>query len=118
MANKDNKILVERETFVKNDKTYFSYFIKGTVRGKEVRVAIVPPDKGGYTVLDIVFGEEKAVELSLRPFEIKDSATGNTIKGNTYFVRTEEDGMVYECPVKPMRQSDKYTLNMLLAKNA
>lgn len=28
------KIYVERETFEMNEQTYFSYFIKGTVRGK------------------------------------------------------------------------------------
>ena len=52
------KIYVERETFEMNEQTYFSYFIKGTVRGKDVKVAVIPPDKGGYTVLDIVFGNE------------------------------------------------------------
>ena len=56
MEKKANKIMVERETFEKNEKTYFSYFIKGNIRGKDVRVAIVPPDRGGYAVLDIVFG--------------------------------------------------------------
>ena len=55
MEKKANKIMVERETFEKDGKTYFSYFIKGKIRGKEVRVAVVPPDKGGYSVLDIVF---------------------------------------------------------------
>lgn len=111
-----SKLVVERETYVKDDKTYFSYFIKGQVRNRDVRVAIVPPDKGGYTVLDIVFGEEMAVELSLRPYEIKDANTGKVVKGNTYFVHTEEDGQVFECPVKPMRTSDKALLNMLIAK--
>ena len=56
MANNNNgKIFVERETFEKNGRTFFSYFIKGNIRGKEVKMAVVPPDKGGYTVLDIVF---------------------------------------------------------------
>lgn len=113
-----SKLVVERETYVKDDKTYFSYFIKGQVRNRDVRVAIVPPDKGGYTVLDIVFGEEMAVELSLRPYEIKDANTGKVVKGNTYFVHTEENGEVYECAVKPFRASDKTLLNMLLAKKA
>ena len=58
MANQ-NVIFVERETFVKNGNTYFSYFIKGNVRGKNIKVAVVPPDKGGYTVLDIVFGPRR-----------------------------------------------------------
>ena len=39
-----NPIKVERETFEMDDKQYYSYFIRGTVRGKDVKVAIVPPD--------------------------------------------------------------------------
>lgn len=114
MANR-NQILVERDTFEKNDRTYFSYFIKGKVRGKDVRVAIVPPDKGGYTVLDIVFGEAMAAELVVKPYEIKDDATGKVLAGNSYAVRTQdESGEVYECAVKPFRSSDKSLLNMLL----
>ena len=49
-----NKIVVERETYDKDGKSYFSYFIKGNIRGKDVRVLVTPPDKGGYAVLDIV----------------------------------------------------------------
>lgn len=113
--NNNKQIFVERETFEKNDKTYYSYFIKGNVRGKDVKVAIIPPDKGGYTVLDIVFGEAMAAELAVKPFEIKDDATGKVITGNTYSVVThDENGEVYECAVKPFRSSDKSLLNMLL----
>ena len=115
MAKKDNVIMVERETFEKNEKTYFSYFIKGQVRGREVKVAIIPPDKGGYTVLDIVFGNEMKAELVSNPFEIKDDATGRVIAGNTYAVRTvDENGETYECNVKPYRNSDKTLLNMIM----
>ncbi len=115
MSKKENKIMVERETFEKNGKTYFSYFIKGNIRGKDVKVAIVPPDRGGYAVLDIVFGNEMQAELVVNPYEIKDDATGNVIKGNTYAVRTtDENGETYECNVKPFRNSDKMLLNMLM----
>lgn len=116
MVKTNNKtIYVERETFEKNGKTYFSYFIKGQVRGKDVKVAIVPPDKGGYTVLDVVFGEAMAAELLLKPYEIKDETTGKVITGNSYAVQThDENGEVYECAVKPFRSSDKSLLNMLL----
>ena len=111
--SKKQVIMVERETFEKDGKTYFSYFIKGNVRGKDVKVAIIPPDKGGYTVLDIVFGEAMQAELKITPFEIKGE-DGNVIKGNTYAVFTkDEDGEVYECSVKPFRNSDKALLNML-----
>ncbi|MBP5405390.1 MAG: hypothetical protein J6Y74_05575 [Clostridia bacterium] len=110
-----NKIFVERDTYESKGKTYYSYFIKGQIRGKDVRVAIVPPDLGGYAVLEIVFGEAMAAELIAKPFEIKDDKTGSVISGNTYMVRTEdENGMVYECNVKPFRSSDKSLLNMLL----
>ena len=109
------KIYVERETFEMNEQTYFSYFIKGTVRGKDVKVAVILPDKGGYTVLDIVFGNENKADLFLTPYEMKDEATGKIIKGNTYGIRTvDENGEVYECKVKPFRDSDKTLLNMLL----
>lgn len=110
----EKKIFVEREVYEKDGKEYFSYFIKGVVRGKEVRVLITPPDKGGYTVLDIVFGNEMAAELTLTPYEIKDEK-GKVMKGNTYGVRSvDEDGQVYECKIKPFRDSDKALLNMLV----
>ncbi len=114
-----NQIFVERETFEKNGRTFFSYFIKGNIRGKEVKVAVVPPDKGGYTVLDIVFGDAMAAELKLKPYEIKDEATGRVVSGNTYAVQTvDENGEIYECSIKPYRNSDKALLNMLVKKTA
>ena len=110
-----NTLYVERETFEKNDKTYFSYFIKGKLRGRDVKVGLCPPDKGGYAVLDIVFGDENKANLVITPFEIKDDATGKVIKGNTYTAQTvDENGEIYECSVKPARNSDKSVLNMLL----
>lgn len=118
MANKEKvlgQIKVERETFEKDDKTFFSYFIKGNIRGKDVKVLVTPPDKGGFTVLDIVFGNEMQADLIVNPYEIKDDATGNVIKGNTYAVRSvDENGEVYECTIKPFRLSDKALLNMLI----
>ena len=108
-------ILVERDTYTKNGQEYFSYFINAKIRGKEKRIGVVPPDNGGYEVLDIVFGNEMTAELVLKPYEIKDDKTGQVLKGNTYAVRSvDEDGIVYECPIKPARVSDKTALNMFL----
>jgi len=115
MAKNNEMILVERETFEKNGKVYYSYFIKGSIRGKDIKVAIIPPDKGGYTVLDIVFGNAMAAELVVKPFEIKDDATGKVISGNTFAVQSyDENGEIYECAIKPFRASDKALLNMLI----
>ena len=114
MHNK-TKLMVERETFAVEDKTYYSYFVKGYIRGKEVKVAMIPPDKGGYAVLDIVFGDRMQAELVVTPFEIKDDQTGRVVSGNTYTARTvDESGEVYECAVKPYRTSDKAMLNMII----
>lgn len=114
-----NQIFVERETFEKNGRMFYSYFIKGTIRGKDVKAAVVPPDKGGYTVLDIVFGDAMAAELKMKPYEIKDESTGRVISGNTYAVQTvDADGEVYECSIKPYRNSDKALLAMLVKKTA
>lgn len=108
------QIMIERETFESNGKTYFSYFIKGNIRGRDVKVAIAPPDKGGYAVLDIVFGNEKQAELVVTPFEMKDEK-GKVISGNTFAARTvDENGESYECSIKPYRASDKALLTMLL----
>ena len=112
MAKK--QIVVERETFKMGEKEYYSYFVKGNVRGRDVRAGVKPPDNGGYVVLDIVFGNSMSAELTVKPFEMKDDG-GNVIKGNTYGVRSvDENGKVYECTVKPARSSDKTLLNMLL----
>ena len=109
------KIKVEREIFEKDGKSYFSYFIKGKIRGKEVRILVTPPDKGGFAVLDIVFNNEMKADLITNPFEIKDEKTGNVFKGITYAVHSvDENGDVYECNIKPFRNSDKALLNMLL----
>ena len=70
--------------YTKSGKMYQSYFIKGTVRGVDFRVRIVPPDYGGYTVLDIVYAGEQEAELVLVPYEITDEKTGRVTKGNSY----------------------------------
>lgn len=113
-----NNIMVERETFESHGKEYYSYFIKGVVRGKEIKIQVAPPnkdtDKNGYSVLDVVFGDAMEAELVVVPYEMKDDH-GKVVKGNTYAVRSyDEDGTVYECPIKPARTSDKSFMNMLL----
>jgi len=117
MSN-EKKFYVEREPYEKNGNVYFSYFIKGMVRGKEVKIAICPPDRdkdfGGYTVLDIVFGDSEVAELVVTPYQMKDEQ-GNVRTGNTFGVRSvDENGEVFECKIKPFRTSDKALLNMLI----
>lgn len=110
-------IKVKRELFKQNGKEYYSYFISGKVRGRDVKAGLKPPDNGGYTVLDIIFGDADEANLAVTPFEMK-AEDGRIITGNTYAVESvdEETGEVYSCKVKPARESDKTILQMLLAK--
>ena len=107
-------IKVEREPYEKNGKSYFSYFIKGNVRGVDLKVGVIPPDVLGYSILDIVFAAGKDAELVLKPYEIKDEKTGQVTKGNTFAVRSvDEDGVVYECPIKPALPTGKVGIAIL-----
>ncbi|MDE5654375.1 MAG: hypothetical protein K2I46_02070 [Clostridia bacterium] len=118
MTNKEKAIKVERETFEYKGKSFFEYFISGNVRGKDVKIKLAPPnvnDKGGYTVLDIVFGNESQADFVVEPYEFKD-ASGNLISGNKFLVRTvdKDTGETYESAIKPARNSDKTLLAMLM----
>ena len=104
--NNEQQLYVQKEPFEYNGKMYNHYYIKGVVRGREVKIDLAPPNKdtdmGGYTVLDIVFGDADRADLIIEPFEIEDEKTKKVIKANRYIVRTvDEDGKVYECTVKP-----------------
>ena len=111
---KSNNIVVERETYEKNGNEYFAYFVKGNVRGKDVKASVKPLDIGGYTLLDIVFNGELKADLVTTPYEIKDDK-GGVITGQTYSVRSiDENGEVFECRVKASRQSDKQLLSMIV----
>ena len=111
----DKKLIVQREKFEYKGKEYLSYFIKGLVKGHEVKATLKPQDINGYTVLDLIFDGANEVELIAKPYSITDEATGNVITGNTFVVRSvDENGEVYECPVKHSRGSDKVLLTMLM----
>lgn len=119
--NHDKQFFVEKEPFEYNGKTYFHYYIKGVVRGHDVKISLAPPnrdtDLGGYSVLDIVFDGIDKAEFVIEPYEIRDDKTKKVVTGNRYLVRTvDEDGKVYECAVRPERTSDRSLLNMLLAE--
>ena len=115
MKGNSKKIVVERETYEKNGNQYFAYFVKGNVRGKDVKASVKPLDIGGYTLLDIVFNGELQADLATTPYEIKDEKTGTVVSGQTYSVRSvDENGEIFECRVKASRQSDKQLLSMIV----
>ncbi len=113
MAN-DKKITVEREAFELNGKTCYSYFVKGAVRGREVKAQLVPQDNGGYVLLDIVFDNADTAELVIGTISITNDK-GKTEMFPSYTVKNvDENGEVFECPVKAARKTDKTKLAMIL----
>jgi len=110
----ENKLFVEREKFKGSDgKDYWSYVLKGKVRNRDIKVDFAPKDKGGYEPLDIVFEVAPKAELLISDEIMTDNA-GNKTKYKAYCVRTVENGVPYECNVKPARDSDKALLGMLI----
>lgn len=113
MAN----LVVEREVYESKDKKeYYGYFVRGKVRGREVKVDLMPKNKDfdGYDILDIIFDIAPTAELIIRDEEM----TSESGKSSTYTVyevqNTDEDGILYSYKVKPRAESDKSILNILL----
>lgn len=112
------KLFVSREQFIgENYEKYWSYCLKGEIRGRSVKICFIPRDKNGYAVLDILFDVSDKAELVIKK-EVSVDATGKKKKYTSYILKTiDEDGMVYDCPVKPAKDSDKSFLKMILRKN-
>lgn len=113
----DSGLFVEKEAYVsKKKKRGYIYSVVGTIRGKRMTVSLAPPDKGGYALLDVLFGEATALPLLMVPYEMEDD-NGNTLSGYTYLVRNADtDGVMIECKLKPRNDSDKRLLNVYLEK--
>ena len=96
-------------------RLYFKYKLCGNLRGRRVFVDFSPKDKGGYRVLDIVYDAKDEADLIIGEGIMTDDKTGKRTKYLTYVARNvDEDGTVWECGVKPSRDSDKSLLLMLL----
>lgn len=112
-------LTVERETYeAKNNKEYYGYFVRGQVRGREVRADLVPKNKDfdGYGLLDIIFDIAPTAELYIHDEE-SETASGSKSRYTVYEVQnTDEDGILYSYKLKPRAESDKSILNVLLQK--
>lgn len=113
-------VFVGREKFISKTKhqKYWGYFVKGILRGHEMRVSLMAPDIGGYQLLDLVFNGEEKVELWRKPYTLKDEDGNVTAKGFTFHaVSFDEDGTVYVAQVKPSQKSDKAVLEKIVERS-
>lgn len=113
------RLTVEREAYeAKNKKEYYGYFVRGQVRGREVRAELTPKNKDfdGYELLDLIFDIAPTAELYIHDEE-SETASGSKSIYTVYEVQnTDEDGILYSYKLKPRAESDKSILNVLLQK--
>lgn len=112
------QLFVERvKNIAKDGREYWNYMTKGKALGRDIRVDFMPKDKGGYEVLDILFSLQDKARLIVGE-ESSTDVNGKTTKYKTYTLQVvdenDEEKTVYDCSVKPSRDSDKALLNMLL----
>lgn len=101
-----------------NGRTYNNYYIFGNIRGVDLRVEVIPPDAGGYKVLEVVYHGAKECELRVIDREFIDG-TGKKIKSRSYQVVSGEysetgEWKEFAADIMPKRKSDKALLAMLL----
>lgn len=109
IMGKDGKQLI-----TKDGRQYFSYVVNAFIRGQEKKIDFMPKDKGGYEPLDILFDISPKAELILREEEMTDNE-GRKSKYLTYTAQViDEDGEIWDCSVKPQRDSDKALLKFAL----
>ena len=113
----DRVLKIEREPYVskKTGKPGFIYYLKGTVRGREVKAKVVPKDKGGFEVLDIIYDGAIACDLRVEKGEMKNE-DGDIVKFETYTVFSKDPttGEEFDLKVKPDKDSDKAKFKFIL----
>lgn len=109
IVGKDKKQLT-----TKDGRPYYAYIVRGAIRGQEKKIDFAPKDKGGYEPLDILFDISPKAELIISEETMTDN-DGNKTQYTAYKVQVlDEDGIPWDCAVKPQRDSDKALLRFLL----
>lgn len=109
IIGKDGKQLVTQD-----GRLYYAYIVRGNIRGQEKKVDFVPKDQGGYEPLDILFDIAPKAELTMSEEEMTDN-DGRKTRYIAYKAQVvDEDGEIWDCGVKPQRDSDKALLKFML----
>ncbi|MBR2343143.1 MAG: hypothetical protein IKA64_02710 [Clostridia bacterium] len=127
--NQEEKMLelkVTRELLdakTKSGDDMYGYVLRENIvvngREREIRVDFAAKDIGGYDMLDIIFMTGDEAFLSVREEHMTDDVTKEVTTYMVYEIWNEdEDGIPYVYKVKPMRESDKAKLNVILQKRA
>ena len=103
-----------KQMVTQDGRLYFAYVVRGNIRGQEKRIDFAPKDQGGYEPLDILFEISPKAELVMSEEEMTD-VSGKVTRYTAYKAQVvDEDGEIWDCGVKPQRDSDKALLKFLL----
>lgn len=92
----------------------YAYEMPCVLQNKNTKIDFTPKDFGGYEPLDFVFNVSEKAELLISETE-SETNSGKKTRYNSYTVRNVDDnGIVWECNVKPQRDSDKCMLKTWL----
>lgn len=121
MELKVTRELLDAKT--KSGDDMYGYVLKEKIvvngQEREIRVDFAAKDIGGYDMLDIIFMTGEEAFLSVREEFMTDDKTGEVTPYMVYEIWNEDDdGIPYVYKVKPMRESDKAKLNVVLHKRA
>ena len=121
MELKVTRELLDAKT--KSGDNMYGYVLKEKIvvngQEREIRVDFAAKDIGGYDMLDIIFMTGEEAFLSVREEFMTDDKTGEVTPYMVYEIWNEDDdGIPYVYKVKPMRESDKAKLNVVLQKRA
>ena len=98
----------------KDNHPLYAYMVCGYIRGQEKKIDFAPKDQGGYEPLDILFDMADKAELIMSD-EVMINDDGTKTPSVSYKVQVvDEDGEIWDCGVKPQRDSDKVLLKFLL----
>ena len=119
MELKVTRELLDAKT--KSGDDMYGYVLKEKIvvngQEREIRVDFAAKDIGGYDMLDIIFMTGEEAFLSVREEFMTDDKTGEVTPYMVYEIWNEDDdGIPYVYKVKPMRESDKAKLNVILQK--
>ena len=126
VENGDLGLMVKRELLdaqTRSGEDMYAYVLSEKVkvgeREREIRVdfSVKSKDYGGYEMLDIIFMLGEQAHLRMTEDRIVDSDTGEVTPFTIYEIwNKDEDGVEYSYKVKPMYESDKAKLNVLVQK--
>ena len=102
-----------KQMITKDGRPYFAYCVEGTIRGQAKKVDFAPKDMGGYEPLDILFDMSDKAELVITDEVMEINGQKSTFTSYKAQV-VDEDGEIWDCSVKPQRDSDKALLKFLL----